>query len=354
MLRRLQFLVGSVLFVALLAACGSDPDPTPTAAPAQPTPTPEPEVIELSMISAWAEGISLETVSDRGVIQAIEDASNGRLRVVRAGGPEAVPTFQQLVPTRDGLFDVNSTTCAYHPDFTSLGCGWVGIKGSLDSRVACGMFDLMDDIYADLGGVKFIGGVSTRVGSRTYLTKPVDPATGRLDGIKLRAAGPTATAWVEALGGTAVAMPIPELYEALDRGLVEGGTIGGGAQLAVQFGWHEHFKYVVEQPVGSGFLTYLMNMDTWNGLTPDLQQAVLDGMVLANHRTAAEFYRLDQEGLQEMIDIGVELITLTNEAAQQVDSTFTNIQLDFMEESEPADYVQRLRDTTACVQTATG
>ena len=354
MLRRLQLLTGSVLLLALIAACGSDPDPTPTAAPAQPTPTPEPQVIELSMISAWAEGISLETVSDQGIIQAIEDASNGRLRVVRAGGPEAVPTFQQLVPTRDGLFDVNSTTCAYHPDFTSLGCGWVGIKGSLDSRVACGMYDLMEDIYEDLAGVKFIGGVSTRVGSRTYLTKPVDPATGRLDGIKLRAAGPTATAWVEALGGTAVAMPIPELYEALDRGLVEGGTIGGGAQLAVQFGWHEHFKYVVEQPVGSGFLTYLMNMDTWNGLTPDLQQAVIDGMTLANHKTASEFYRLDQEGLQEMIDTGVELITLTSEAAQQVDSTFTNIQLDFMEESEPAEYVQRLRDTTACVQTATG
>jgi TRAP-type mannitol/chloroaromatic compound transport system substrate-binding protein len=353
MLRRFQLLIGAVLFIALLAACGSD-DPTPTPLPAEPTPTPEPEVIELSMISAWAEGISLETVSDQGIIQAIEDASNGRLRVVRAGGPEAVPTFQQLVPTRDGLFDVNSTTCAYHPDFTSLGCGWVGIKGSLDSRVACGMFDLMDDIYADLAGVKFIGGVSTRVGSRTYLTKPVDPATGRLDGIKLRAAGPTATAWVEALGGTAVAMPIPELYEALDRGLVEGGTIGGGAQLAVQFGWHEHFKYVVEQSVGSGQLAWVMNLDAWNSLTPDLQQGVLDGVTLANHWAAKEFFRLDQEALQVMADSGVEIVTLTPEAAAFVDSVNLEAQFAFLEENEPASYVQRLREATACVQNATG
>ena len=85
MIRRLQFLLGSVLFVALLAACGSDPTPTPL--PAQPTPTPEPEVLELQMISAWAEGISLEEFGDRNVINAVEQATGGRVRIVRAGGP---------------------------------------------------------------------------------------------------------------------------------------------------------------------------------------------------------------------------------------------------------------------------
>ena len=29
---------------------------------------------------------------------------------------------------------------------------------------------------------------------------------------------------------------------------------------------------------------FLMNLDAWNSLEPDLQQAVIDGMVLANHR----------------------------------------------------------------------
>ncbi len=353
MLRRFQFLIGAVLFIALLAACGSD-DPTPTPQPAQPTPTPEPEVLELQMISAWAEGISLEEFGDRNVINAVEQATGGRVRIVRAGGPESVPTFQQLVPTRDGLFEVNSTTCAYHPDFTSLACGWNAVKGSLDSKVACGMWDLIDEVYVNEVGVKYLGGVSPRVGSRTYLTKPIDPATGRLDGIKLRAAGPTATAFVEELGGTAVAMPIGELYEALDRGLVEGGTIGGGAQLAVQFGWHEHFKYVVEQSVGSGQLAWVMNLDAWNSLTPDLQQGVLDGVTLANHWAAKEFFRLDQEALQVMADSGVEIVTLTPEAAAFVDSVNLEAQFAFLEENEPASYVQRLREATACVQNATG
>ena len=352
MLRRCQFLAGFALFLALLAACSSDPTPTPL--PSQPTPTPTPSALELRMISSWADGISLEEFGDRNVIQAIEDATNGRVRIARAGGPESVPTFQQLVPMRDGLFEMNSTTCAYHPDFTSIACGWNAVKGSLDSRVACGMYDLLDEFYANEVGVKYLGGVSTRVGSRTYLTKPIDPETGSLEGIKLRAAGPTATAFVERLGGTAIAMPIGELYEALDRGLVEGGTIGGGAQLAVQFGWHEKFKYVVEQSVGSGQLMFLMNMDTWNSLTPDLQQAVLDGMVLANHRAAREFFRLDQEAIQTMIDSGVELITLTPEAAQRVDDINAEAAWEFMEANEPAAYVQRFRTTAACVKNATG
>lgn len=353
MLRRLQLLTGAVLFVALLAACGSD-DPTPTPLPAQPTPTPEPEVIELRMISSWADGISLEEFGDRNVIGAIEDATGGRVRVVRAGGPESVPSFQQLVPMRDGLFEVNSTTCAYHPDFTSLACGWNAIKGSLDSKVACGMWDLIDEFYQEEVGVKYLGGVSPRVGSRTYLTKPIDPTTGRLDGIKLRASGPTATAFVENLGGTAVAMPIGELYEALDRGLVEGGTIGGGAQLAVQFGWHEHFKYVVEQSVGSGQLMFLMNLDAWNSLTPELQQGVVDGMTLANHRAASEFFRLDQEALKVMADIGVEIVTLTPEAAAFVDNVNAEAQWAYMAANEPAEYVERFLETVACVKNSTG
>ena len=359
MQRRMQFLIGLLLAVAMLAACSSeDPTATPVPAPASDpptaTPTPEPEVIELRMISAWADGISLEEFGDRNVIRAVEDATGGRVRVVRAGGPESVPTFQQLVPTRDGLFEMNSTTCAYHPDFTSIACGWNAVKGSLDSRVACGMYDLLDEFYAKEVGVKWLGGVSTRVGSRTYLTKPTDPATGRLDGIKLRAAGPTATAFVEELGGTAVAMPIGELYEALDRGLVEGGTIGGGAQLAVQFGWHEHFKYVVRQPVGTGQLMWVMNLDAWNGLPADLQEDLTDAMVLANHRAARDFYRLDQEALQTMADTGVEIVTLTPEAAQRVDDVNAEAQWAYMAENEPAEYVQRFLDTANCVKNATG
>ena len=149
-------------------------------------------------------------------------------------------------------------------------------------------------------------------------------------------------------------MPIGELYEALDRGLVEGGTIGGGAQLAVQFGWHEHFKYVVKQSVGSGQLMFLMNLDSWNSLEPDIQEAVLDGMVLANHRAASEFFRLDQEALQEMEDIGVEIVTLTPEAAAFVDDVNAEAQWAYMAENEPAEYVERFLDTVACVKSSTG
>ena len=39
------------------------------------------------MISSWADGISLEEFGDRNVIGAIEDATGGRVRVVRAGRP---------------------------------------------------------------------------------------------------------------------------------------------------------------------------------------------------------------------------------------------------------------------------
>lgn len=349
MTRKLTLVMGLVALLAVVAACSSDEEVEPTA-----TAEPVDEVIELSMISSWAEGIALADVGDVAVMQAIADASGGRIRVVRAGGPESVPSTQQLVPTRDGLFEINSTTIAYHPDFTSIGGGWNAVKGSLDTRAGCGMVDVMDDFYQNEIGVKFLGQLSYRVGSRTYSTKPIDPATGRLDGLKLRAAGPTATAWVEALGGTAVSMPIGELYEALDRGLVDGATVGGGAQLAVQFGWHEKLEYVVEQSVAYTAGMYLMNLDAWNDLPADLQQAVVDGIALANYRSAEEFFNLDREAIQTMVASGMELVTLDPGVGQSIDDAYAAAQFAVLEAGEPAAYVARMREAADCVKNATG
>jgi TRAP-type C4-dicarboxylate transport system substrate-binding protein len=241
-----------------------------------------------------------------------------------------------------------------HPDFTTIGGGWNAVKGSFDTRVACGMSDVMADFYASNVGVKFLGQLSYRVGSRIYSNERIDPETASLEGLKLRGAGPTASNFVSALGGTTVSTPIGELYEALDRALVDGAYVGGGAQLAVQFGWHEKLKFVVAQSISYTGGTYLMNLDTWNGLSPDLQDAVLDGIALANYRSAAEFLRLDQEAIRTMVDSGMELITLTDATAQRLDAISFEGQFEVLADNEPPEYVERMRAAANCVKNSTG
>ena len=55
-----------------------------------------------------------------------------------------------------------------------------------------------------------------------------------------------------------------------------------------------------------------------------------------------------------MADIGVEIVTLTPEAAAFVDNVNAEAQWAYMADNEPAEYVERFLETVACVKNSTG
>jgi TRAP-type C4-dicarboxylate transport system substrate-binding protein len=94
-----------------------------------------------------------------------------------------------------------------------------------------------------------------------------------LKGMKVRVTG-LVTKIMNALGGTPVAMPMGETYDALSRGVVEGSM---SPYEALQgFKWGEVVKFTTEcwgAAYSSAFFV-VMHKDKWNALPPDIQKII--------------------------------------------------------------------------------
>jgi TRAP-type C4-dicarboxylate transport system substrate-binding protein len=91
-----------------------------------------------------------------------------------------------------------------------------------------------------------------------------------LKGLKIRVAGTMPTMMIKALGATPVFMHIRDVYEALERGTVDGVFVGRSPMMAFRF--HEVVKYGIEVSIFSQTYFYVMNLDRWKSLPPDLQK----------------------------------------------------------------------------------
>ncbi len=138
--------------------------------------------------------------------------------------------------------------------------------------------------------------------------KPVHN-TDDLKGLKIRSHGTTAKV-VEALGGVPVAMPMPELYQSLQKGVVDGALY----PLETNKGWK--MAEVVECVTLSFSMAYtstfyvVMNKDKWNSLPDKAKQAIeeINKEWQAKHGEAWD--KIDADGLALMKEKGREIIEM--------------------------------------------
>jgi TRAP-type C4-dicarboxylate transport system substrate-binding protein len=106
----------------------------------------------------------------------------------------------------------------------------------------------------------------------TGSTKPIRRLED-LKGLKIRALGGVVPVF-KALGATPVAIPLPEVYEALQRGTIDGFT-GVPYHLVAAFKFYEVTKYILN--IGAGIYTagsLYMNLDVWNKLPDDIKTII--------------------------------------------------------------------------------
>jgi TRAP-type C4-dicarboxylate transport system substrate-binding protein len=94
-----------------------------------------------------------------------------------------------------------------------------------------------------------------------------------MKGLKIRSHGTSAKV-VKALGGTPVAMPMPETYQSLQKGVVDGAVY----PLEANKGWKlgEVIDYVTLDFPAAYTTTFfvVMNKDKWNALPDDAKKAI--------------------------------------------------------------------------------
>ncbi|HEX2483429.1 MAG TPA: TRAP transporter substrate-binding protein [Methylomirabilota bacterium] len=126
-----------------------------------------------------------------------------------------------------------------------------------------------------------------------YCRQPIK-SLDDLKGRKIRTFGVTLNDLVVALGAQPVSMAFPEVYSALERGVVDCGITGTATGNASK--WYEVTTHLYTYPLSWGVNAYFVNLAWWNKLDPDVRQFLEASLVEMADKLSELTVEITQDG----------------------------------------------------------
>lgn len=270
----------------------------------------------LTLLSSWDENYNAVPVFVDALAERVKEKSDGNI-TIETRGPETVAPFEQLQPVSSGLFDLLFTHGAYHLGETGMAFGLDAVEDDPVKRRESGIYELIDEHYQK-HNLKFLGIFSSASGYHVLLRNPIGE-DGALKGRKIRASS-TYHDMVESLGGAVVTLPASEIYSSLERGVVDGAAwpVFG----AMEYGWYEVADYMTRPTFGVTNQTLFMNLDSWNALSPEEQEALTEAILeieIKGRQAFEDLWAAEDKAMQEA---GLEITEFGPEVAPKVNTLF--------------------------------
>jgi len=276
------------------------------------------QTVELKLAHFFPATHPAETDLVQPWAKAIEEATDGQVKITSYPGstllkPEA--TYDGVV---NGVADIGLSCYAYtRGRFPVLEVfelpGIIYENSKVASKVAWeGIKQLNPEEIQD---TKLMMVLTTGPGD-LFTKQPVQNLAD-LKGMTIRATGLSANT-LEVLGATPVAMAQSEAYEAISKGVVQGNL---GPQEVLK-GWKnaEVTDYLTITPFLYNTVFFItMNMEQWNSLSPEVQQAIEEVNENYFEEVAMGLWDMqNEEALQWAVDeTGIEVINLPEDGANR-------------------------------------
>ncbi len=305
-------MLATVPFIPSCAAPSPAPAPTPAPSPTPtPTPAPAPEPVTLKAVAFLPNFIPV--ASQMGVFaERIGKISNGLITVDWLGGPEVIGGFEQPGAVSTGVVDMNLVPTAYYKDkvpeafahFLTADTPW----GERES----GYYDWMLELHKQKMNVYYLGRVNTNVPFYTFVNPKVSERKD-LKGLKLAASGLFIPAAI-GMGASPVNMSNEEYYTAVERKTVDGHI--GAMSVAVSLSLQELTDYFINHPFFESNVVLIVNLDTWNKLSKEYQDMMIQAETELEHEWADFFAQIEAGARQKFLDAGTKAVTFSSADAQ--------------------------------------
>ena len=209
--------------------------------------------------------------------KAVEKATKGRVKVQTYPGDSLFKTKSDAVESvKLGIADVAFIYAwAYSPQFDLtdvLSVPFIVPNAEVAGRVTWALFQKFPEMQDQWKDVKVL---------TIWTTDPYVFITSKkqirviedFKGMKMRMTGGMAIDMMKLLGGVPVTFPMPESYQSLDKGVVDGMAAPGEA--ITGFRLYEVVKYYTMAPTTGVSQQLIMNKKTWNAFPPDIQEAIM-------------------------------------------------------------------------------
>ena len=281
-----------------VSACATEPDSSGPAAGG--------ERFRWKMVTTWPPGFPGMQTGVMRMVEQIEAASGGRLKIKVYAGGELVPALEVFDAVSRGTVEMGHGAAYYWKGkaeaaqfFTAIpfGMTYMEMNGWLYYG---GGLELYRELYADFDLVPYPAG-NTGVQMGGWFNREIN-GMADLKGLKMRIPGIGGEALARA-GGTPVTLPGAEVFTALQTGVIDACEWVGpyndvilGLPEAARYyyypGWHEP----------GPTLETLVNKQALATLPADLQMIVQLASAALNEQMTAEFTARNAESLEQLRD----------------------------------------------------
>jgi TRAP-type C4-dicarboxylate transport system substrate-binding protein len=253
-------------------------------------------------------------------IKKVEEETKGRLDIVFYPGASLGPPMEAYKMIESGAVDMGCVIAGFFPgrfpltDVVQL--PFLGLPSAVvGSRVYWDLYEKFPEFRKEYQNVKVLilySDAPTPIGSNKAIRRAED-----VKGLKIRALSGSPTEMLKALGGSPVLMPPGDIYTSMERNVIDGWMISWEACEGNRL--QEVTKYFTTANMYQPALMFLMNLNVWKKLPPDIQKIVEEHSGAAG----AEFFgkgfdRANKEGIEMVQKMkGREVIPLKPEQVKK-------------------------------------
>lgn len=199
-------------------------------------------------------------------VAAANDRGKGTVQVTYIGGPEITPANRAASALQRGVIDMLQTPGGYYTGQVPHALALIATNKTVGEIRANGGYDILQRVWKEKLNAHIVAISETAAQYTLYFVKKPNftkDGVPDLRGMKMR----TTLAYrpfLNGLGASQVGVPAPEMYTALQRGVVDGMAWPNVA--LASFGVFPLLKYRIEPPFYHLANTLMMNLDRWNAL----------------------------------------------------------------------------------------
>lgn len=273
----------------------------------------------LKAVSAWPKTV-YEVQNFMKFLDMVEknvqENCPDELKIRYMGGPEVISNRQQVEALKNGLVDMVFTTVGYYVSSVPVVDGLNLTRLEPWEEREQGVNDFLNKIHQKKINAYYLGHMGTGMPFTLYLNEKISKAD--LSDLKIRCS-PSHIPFLKEMGADPEVIPPPDVYTALERGVVDGYVWVAG--LIQDWGWNEVTKYIVQPSFYEAINIVLINHDTWQDLPKHLQKLLIKSQEQAEHYAVNRGQeKIDKEfaALQKQ---GLEFINLPEAEAQKLRET---------------------------------
>jgi TRAP-type C4-dicarboxylate transport system substrate-binding protein len=233
--------------------------------------------VELRAISAWSTNTMITHWYHEYIKEVNERAKKEGLplTVKNLGGPEIAGTMQQFASMRSGMVDMVYTCGDYFAgetvELSAPGCVRPDPLFFLTALRETKYMDVLREACREKSGCIPLFTINMGRGFTLLSTKSINP--GNWSGLKVRSIGGQTAVGIPAMGASSTLIPPAEVFEALQRGTVDG--VMGAASDRYTFGERGVYKYILMPRFFEASDYWFISGKAWDGLSENMKSLLV-------------------------------------------------------------------------------